>query len=169
MLGCGGPRAAARPPLHGARAWAGSGHLRPLPAFFFLAAASRIGRNYNLFDTKYVIATRVLVKSYIFNCVCEIINDHRAAGTRRVPCRNTRSVTHAAATRLDHTRLKRKFSLWRAPTHARAASLRAHTVRVPGPLLSVRDDMLWPLLWYALVLIPQRQARPGLDLTPCVP
>lgn len=75
-------------------------------AFFFLGCAMIIC---------YIEQSRYKVKSDIFNCVCEIINDHRTAGTRRVPCRNTRSVTNAAATRLDHTRLKGNLACGERP------------------------------------------------------
>jgi hypothetical protein len=92
-----------------------------------------------------IILHGVVLIHGIFNC--EIIDDHRTAGTRRVPCRNTHSVTHAAATRLDHTRLKGSLACGERPHTPGQASLGAHTVRVPGPLLSVRDDMHWPLLW----------------------
>ena len=47
----------------------------------------------------------------------------------------------------------------RSHTHHMKCSLRAHKVRVPAPMLSVRD---------ALVLIPQRQARQGGDSGPSV-
>jgi hypothetical protein len=60
-----------------------------------------------------IILHGVVIIHGIFNC--KIIDDHRTAGTRRVPCRNTRSVTHAAATRLDHTRLKGSLACGERP------------------------------------------------------